>query len=289
MSTKGNHLIQITLMYCIIGFCGWMSLRLQPFNNPIINFLVADLVMTVVCFAFSLMKKNSSVYDAYWSVIPFFFILQWVADFNAFLQWQHWLIFAGVSFWSWRLTLNWVRSWEGFTHEDWRYVDLAESSGKWYPAVNFTGIHLFPTLIVFGCMWPLFYIFKNQPDTPFLFWIGIIFVFGGTILELVADHQLYRFRNRAHPTKGEVLKTGLWGIIRYPNYLGEMTFWMGAAITGLSYGAPYYTMSGIAALILMFLFASIPMKEKRMAERKSNYEAYRNNVPSLIPFTKFRG
>jgi steroid 5-alpha reductase family enzyme len=29
---------------------------------------------------------------------------------------------AVVHFWSWRLTLNWLRSWDGLSHEDWRYV-----------------------------------------------------------------------------------------------------------------------------------------------------------------------
>ena len=286
MTTKQNHLMQIIAMYIVIAVSGWLSYTYIKFDDVEVTYLVADIVMTIVCFIFSLIKKNSSVYDAFWSVIPFYFIAHWAYMLYPVLQLEHWLIFVGVSFWSWRLTLNWARSWDGFGHEDWRYIDLAKSSGKWYPAVNFSGIHLFPTLIVFACMWPLFYIFKPSPESSIVMYAGILLMFLGGFLELIADNQLYQFRNRKDKQKGEILNTGLWGVVRYPNYLGEMTFWLGAAVTGLAYDAPYYAYFGIIGLVLMFVFVSIPMKEKRMAERRNDYASYQKQVPMLIPFTK---
>jgi steroid 5-alpha reductase family enzyme len=32
------------------------------------------------------------------------------------------LMHACLLFWAIRLTYNWMRSWDGFSHEDWRYV-----------------------------------------------------------------------------------------------------------------------------------------------------------------------
>lgn len=286
MTTKQNHLMQIVVIYLVIAISGWLSYTYIKFDNAIVTYLVADIVMTLVCFIFSLLKKNSSVYDAFWSVIPFYFVVHWAYLLYPVLQMEHWLIFAGVSFWSWRLTLNWARSWDGFAHEDWRYIDLSKASGKWYPAVNFSGIHLFPTLMVFGCMWPLFYVFQPTPDSSIVLYLGIIITFLGGFIELVADNQLYQFRNRDHKQKGDILSTGLWGVVRYPNYLGEMTFWLGVAIIGMAYDAPYYVYCGIIGLVLMFVFVSIPMKEKRMAERRNDYASYQKKVPMLIPFIK---
>ena len=40
-----------------------------------IKVLVADIAATILVFMFSVLLKNSSVYDAYWSVIPPFIAL----------------------------------------------------------------------------------------------------------------------------------------------------------------------------------------------------------------------
>ena len=62
-------------------------------------------------------------------IVSFYFVLLW-----SYIHWSelttfHFVAFALVSLWSWRLTLNWARSWTGFHHEDWRYVDIAKQTG----------------------------------------------------------------------------------------------------------------------------------------------------------------
>ena len=59
------------------------------------------------------------------------------------------------------LTFNWIRGWKGLEQEDWRYVDLKKRTGKFYELVNFSGIHMFPTLIVFACCLPFKFIVEN--------------------------------------------------------------------------------------------------------------------------------
>lgn len=283
MSTKTNHLLQITMIYVIIAASGFLSWKYIPIDDPILSFLVADLVMTVVCFIYSLIKKNSSVYDAYWSVIPFYFILQWGYLFFDYLTIFHWIAFAVVSLWSWRLTLNWARSWPDFSHEDWRYIKLAKDTGKMYPAVNFLGIHLFPTLLVFAGMWPLFSLFTGPIKLEWMFFVGVAISLLGIALEFFADNQLFQFRNRPNPQKEAILDTGLWGKMRYPNYLGEMLFWIGLFFVGHAFGAELYTGSGALAMCCLFVFISIPMKEARMLERRPNFPEYQKRVPKLFP------
>ena len=228
MTRKQKDLIQITIMYvvmAVVGFFTWL-----PFSErDVLTFLYAHVAMTIVCFIFSLIKKNSSVYDAFWSVIPFYFVVfwAWYYSLDDQLTLFHWIVFIVVSLWSWRLTINWARSWADFSHEDWRYIKLANDTGKFYPIVNFLGIHLFPTLLVFGGMWPLFSIFSNPLILSWMFFVGVGISMLGISLEFFADNQLFRFRNRPNKKKEDLLDTGLWGKMRYPNYLGEMLFWIG--------------------------------------------------------------
>ncbi len=226
------------------------------------------------------------MYDAYWSVIPFYFCLQWIYLFFQDLNMFHYLAFGVVSLWSWRLTLNWVRSWDGFGHEDWRYIDLAKQTGKMYPAVNFLGIHIFPTMMVFGGMLPLFYTIGNSNPNSLIFIAGAAVSLIGIYFEFSADNVLYKFRNNPSTKREDVLQEGLWGRCRYPNYLGEILFWLGLAIVGQAYGAPLFTFAGSIAMITMFLFVSIPMKEKRMSERRPKFKAYQESVPLIIPIGK---
>jgi len=84
---------------------------------------------------------------------------------------------------------------------------------------------------------------------------------------------------------GEVLDKGLWAFCRHPNYAGEMLFWLGIALIGQGYGAPWYTLGGVAAPWLMFLLITMPMKEKRMSLRYPAYAEYRQRTPLLLPFS----
>jgi len=42
-----------------VGLCGFLTWRHFPFKNEILAFATADVVMTIVCFIFSVWKKNS--------------------------------------------------------------------------------------------------------------------------------------------------------------------------------------------------------------------------------------
>lgn len=283
MTTKTNGILQIILIYLLIALSGFLSWKYLPIENEVLAFLAADLVMTVVCFAFSVIKKNSSVYDAYWSVIPFFFVLQWSWIYFQDLSLFHLLAFLVISIWSWRLTLNWARGWSGMAHEDWRYVALAQKHGSLYPFVNFSGIHLFPTLLVFAGMWPLFYLFEGPIETTWLFYLGMAVSLLGTTFEFFADNQLAKFKRRPNPKPEELLDTGIWSRSRNPNYLGEILFWVGLFFIGFSFGAPWYTGAGFVVMLFLFVFISIPLKEERMLKRRPGFTDYKKRVPMLLP------
>lgn len=282
MKSKSKDLIEVSIYYVLALVLGITTLLFYTTSNNIIDFLAADCVMTVFIFICSLLKRNSSVYDAYWSVIPFYFVIAFVILFNKY-EWDYLLLFAVISLWSWRLTHSWARGWNGFGHEDFRYVDLAKKTKSFYPIVNFSAIHLFPTLIVFASCLPLFHIVQSELQSYGLFFAGIIISLIGIYFEFTADLELAKFRKRQNPQLGDILKTGIWSKSRNPNYLGEMLFWIGIAVAGFAYQMPYYFSFGAIALVAMFLFISIPMKDKRMAGRRKGYAEYKSEVPMLIP------
>jgi steroid 5-alpha reductase family enzyme len=281
---KSKAVVEITLIYLIIGIGGYLSYHFYDPQNEMLRFLVADLVMTVLAFVFSLIKRNSSVYDAYWSVIPFYFVMLWA--WNSVEQWQaaHYLTAFSISFWSWRLTHNWYRSWTGWEHEDWRYVNFRNQFGKHFQWINFSAIHLYPTMIVFLSMTGLFFLYDGTAkELNLLVIIGNVVAIIGTLFELFADNTLFAERNNPNRQKGACIRKGLWKYSRNPNYLGEILFWFGLAAVGLGAAAPYWTLLGSIGMFLMFIFASIPLKEQRQMKTRTDFAEYKKEVSMLIP------
>ena len=128
------------------------------------------------------------------------------------------------------------------------------------------------------------------PDTEIagLHLLGLATASLGVWLEFVADNQLVAFRRAPERKQQDILQTGLWGMVRYPNYLGEILFWVGLALCGFGAGAPLWTAAGATGMILMFFFASIPMKEKRMLQRRPHFSDVQKRIPMLLPWKGLR-
>ena len=122
---------------------------------PLLRLGWADGLATLVVFAFSRMRNNTSIYDPYWSVAPPFIALFWLAlpEAQAGLLLRQMLVASLVLIWGARLTGSFWRGWPGLQHEDWRYRQLREQLGRLYWLVSLLGLHLMPTAMVFlGCL-----------------------------------------------------------------------------------------------------------------------------------------
>ena len=247
--------------------------------------LIADLLATLVVFAFSRAHHNSSFYDAYWSVVPPLLVLCWWAEGGMGLdEPRAWLALTVVVVWAVRLTVNWVIGFPGLHHEDWRYPMLREGAGRWELPVDLFAIHVFPTLQVFLGTLPLYVVVTRQGRD--LGWLDIVATavgLGAVLLELVADVQMHRFVRDRQP--GQVMDRGLWAWSRHPNYFGEFSFWLALALFGVaaSPADAWWMFLGAAAMLGMFLGASIPMMEERSLERRPGYQAVVDRVPRFVP------
>ena len=249
--------------------------------------LWADLAGTLVIFVFSQIFHNSSFYDPYWSVAPIIIVSFYL--FYPLLETadpiRGWLVFALVQFWSWRLTINFLRGWKGIHQQDWRYDDLHAKTGKWFPFVDLFGIQIFPTMMVFASCLPLYWIYTSDLAFNALDVVAGIVTFIAILIELFADNQLNAFvKNKKE--KGSTLTSGLWAYSRHPNYFGEMTFWWGIFLFGLAASPSnwMYYIAGAIIISCLFFFISVPMIDERMMKRRNNYQEIKDSISGIIPW-----
>jgi steroid 5-alpha reductase family enzyme len=284
--SRTRALLLVALSYVVALGVGWATVAFAPIEDPIHRTLAADVLATFVIFAWSMAYDNSSFYDAYWSVIPIAIVIYWMTlAGDSVPAVRTWSVFFVVLVWGWRLTYNWARGWSGLDHEDWRYVDFRERSGRFYWAISLGGIHLFPTFIVFAgllAVWPALVTTGTPPN-----WIdglALIVGLGGIGFEWIADRQLHAFVHGPRQP-GETLRSGLWRYSRHPNYLGEIMIWWSLWLFGLAADPEWaaWAVLAPAAMTAMFLFVSIPLIEKRSLERRPHYQQVIDETSMLIP------
>ena len=236
---------------------------------------------TIFIYLGSVLLKNSSLYDPFWSVAPVPIVIYLsIQSENSILLKM--LVIFPILLWATRLTRNWVISWEGFHHEDFRYIDLKNTNKYKAEFNNFFGIHLFPTFIVNICLYPLVYIFINDVDVNVYLYISSIITLIAVILETVADEQMRKFRSDPR-NKGKTMKYKLWRYSRHPNYLGEVGFWFGIYFMGISSGfAPLWLIVCPLAMLLLFVLVSCPMMDERSLKNRPNYREYMDNTSQLM-------
>ena len=126
-----KDLIPVMIAYVLALAAAGALLMALPYGL-ILNALIATILATIIIFCFSRAYKNSSFYDAYWSVFPAFLAIFWVMTQSPLdEQPVRALIVTGlVIWWAIRLTLNWAGHWHGMSEEDWRYQPIRDKAGK---------------------------------------------------------------------------------------------------------------------------------------------------------------
>ncbi len=247
--------------------------------------LIADICATVITYIFSVIFSNASVYDPYWSVQPIVILTAFAVTRPMGIV--QWLLLVAVWFWGVRLTANWAYVFQNLCHQDWRYTHYKEKTGKAYQLANFFGIHLVPTLIVYGCVLPAVFASQYSTETTANAGSYIFFVvsIGAAVLQMTADIQMHKFRKSK---KGGLIRDGVWKYSRHPNYLGEILMWWGVGLAVLCVMPErWWLLAGALANTLMFLFISIPLAEGRQSQ-KPTWQEYKSQTRMLLPFPRFR-
>lgn len=281
---KNNRLISfliILIVYIIATIIGVLTYNALDVSLWI-KVLLADVAATITVFIFSLIFKNASVYDPYWSVAPIIILGLLSVEFG--FNTTSLFAFIAVVLWGIRLTLNWAYTFKNLNHEDWRYQMLNKKCGKFYPIINFIGIHMVPTLVVYFAILPLIIVFKEQPKFnifTIIFFIGCVFSVG---LQCISDIEMHKFRKNKNSI---FIRNGVWKYSRHPNYLAEILMWWNAGLLSvLSLMKMPYLLIGAILNTLLFLFVSIPLAENHQRERKEGFEEYKKETRMLFPVKK---
>ena len=278
--SRAASFVTVALVYVIAAVAGIAVYRAVDLPWWL-SLLIADAAATVVTFIFSLIFGNASVYDPYWSVQPPVILIAFAIGKE--LTALGILLIIAVSYWAIRLTANWAYTFGNLTHQDWRYTMLKEKTGVFYPVINFVGIHMVPTLVVYGCILPAVYaIIQNLPAN-----VGSILLLcvslAAATMQGAADIQMHKFRkNRTSP----FIRVGLWKYSRHPNYLGEILMWWGVALSVICVApGAWYLAAGALANTALFLAVSIPLAEGKQS-RKEGFSEYKKQTRALLPIKK---
>lgn len=279
MSRK-KSLVLTLIVYLVTLVIGTITARyLHSIDYHLLYaLLIIDVVMTIVVFIVSIIIRNSSMYDPYWSVIPPFIVavtMVWLSNDT----WVSYFILSGVLFWAIRLTRNWYIDFKGFSHEDFRYVDFQKKFGQSYWIISFLGIHLFPTVIVLISMYPIILVLEQTALTIPYIYFGVLIMIAGAIISFYADHQLRAHKKSKNKTS---ICTGLWKYSRHPNYFGEVFFWFGVYVLSFSVGIVLEASIGFIGMLLLFNLYSVPKMEQKLLHNKPDYQNIINNVPRFF-------
>ncbi|MBQ2810391.1 MAG: DUF1295 domain-containing protein [Clostridia bacterium] len=271
----------VTLVYILATVAGIFTYLALPLDMWL-SLLIADIVATVVTFVFSVIFKNASVYDPYWSVAPMVICCAFAIDGVSL---SGLVVLVVILLWSIRLSANWAYTFHGLAYQDWRYTMLCEKTGKLYPLINFVGIHLVPTLIVYACILPSIIVIENAPSLNPVSLIFTALSLLGVTLQLVSDRQMHAYRkNRETP----FIRNGFWKHSRHPNYLGEILMWYGVGLyCVINMPSIWYLVIGAILNNALFLFVSIPMADNRQS-RKEGFALYKSETHALFPIKKRR-
>ena len=256
-------------VYGMLDFPWWLSL------------LIADIAATVVTFIFSVIFGNASVYDPYWSIQPPVILIAFAMGEKLTILGI--LLIIVVSYWAIRLTANWAYTFANLNHQDWRYTMLKEKTGVFYPLINFVGIHMVPTVVVYGCILPAVWAVINGVAANLGSVIFLCVSLGAATMQGIADYEMHTFRKNKN---GEFIRNGLWKYSRHPNYLGEILMWWGVALSVICV-APnaWYIATGALANTILFFAVSIPMADGRQS-RKEGFAEYKKQTRMLLPIKK---
>lgn len=133
----------------------------------------------------------------------------------------------------------------------------------------------------------VFYRLHNESGSNIWTYIGAAIMLLGVTLESVADLQKNAAK-KVNPKR--FVDTGLYRLVRCPNYLGEMIFWTGVLISGIGavsgVGQWIVVLVGYVGIIYV-MFSGARRLEIRQNKNYGNdpeYQKYVKTVPIMVPF-----
>ena len=133
---------------------------------------------------------------------------------------------------------------------------------------------------------PVFYRAVNGDNGNVFAYVGAIIMLAGFVLESMADKQKSAAK-KINPRR--FCDTGLYKIVRCPNYLGEVLFWAGVLVSGigcLQGGQWILAILGFVLIVYVMLSGAkrLEIRQNKNYGNDPEYQKYVKTVPILVPF-----
>lgn len=299
-------LIFTVIVVPIVSF--YMGTPLNTLQTEILwhaSYIVAGVI--AYCFIVGELSRNNSQVDKLWSVIPIVYV--WYMTCAGGMEPRMMLMSTLVTIWGIRLTYNFARRgayqwkfWAG--EEDYRWEVLRNRPGFNKPFVwtlfNLFFISAYQNVLIFLFTLPVLTALGDSvnKDLTVADWMLAALFVTAVVVEFIADQQQYDFQTEKHrrikagedlgPYAHGFVRTGLWSVVRHPNYAMEQSVWI--IFYGFSVVATgewiNWSIAGCLLLIILFKGSS-DFSEELSAQKYPEYKEYQRKVPRFLPFTKF--
>lgn len=163
---------------------------------------------------------------------------------------------------------------------------LAKNGEKKMPIFVLATIWVSVAVLYTAQVSPMLFRFDNNCTDYIVPVVGFVISLFGLILESIADKQ----KSAQKKLRPDMVATkGLYRICRCPNYLGEIIFWTGVFVSGITaYATVGQWITAILAYvcIVYIMFNGAQRLEKRQMARygaNEEYNNYANKTPIIIP------
>lgn len=163
---------------------------------------------------------------------------------------------------------------------------LAKNNEKKMPVFVLATIWICVSVLYVAQVSPMLFRYTNASTDVLVPVVGFAVSIFGLILESIADNQKSA-QKKARPDM--VATEGLYKMVRCPNYLGEIIFWTGIFVSGITtYATVGQWITAILAYICIvyIMFNGAQRLEKRQMTRygdNKEYNDYADRTPIIIP------
>lgn len=160
-------------------------------------------------------------------------------------------------------------------------------SGKGMSMVAKCGIWVSAALLYAAETSPVAFRLDGGAGTDVMLVLGMLVSVVGLVIESTADVQKNMAKKR-NPHR--FVDTGLYRIVRCPNYFGEMLFWTGVFLGGIPiyHGVLQWVVALLGYLgIIYVMFGGarrLEIRQNRAYGKNRTYQQYVRSTPIMIPF-----
>ena len=163
---------------------------------------------------------------------------------------------------------------------------LAKNNEKKMPIFVLATIWVTVAILYTAQVSPMLFRVVNASNDIVVPVIGFVISIFGLVLESIADNQ----KSAQKKERPDMVATkGLYRIVRCPNYLGEIIFWTGVFVSGITAykNIGQWIIAILAYICIVYImFNGAQRLEKRQMDRygdNKEYNDYANKTPIIIP------